>query len=154
GPLIVDRRALTEGNARWMRAVGVDRAASVQNPANGADARDERDRIRDQWWPAGCRWRLRNANRKSALRTAHVDRGIRYRLFHRHAFREVARLVDIRPAQHGGVIREQLQRHDVHDRGEESRVLGHPDEVNAVAGGEMAVEVGDDIELAAARAYF
>ena len=58
------------------------------------------------------------------------------------------------PAQHRGVIREQLQRNRVHDRREQPRVLGQPDHVDAVAGGEVAVEVGDDVELAAARAHF
>jgi len=36
-------------------------------------------------------------------------------LFDRNAFCQVSRLVHIRPAQHGCVIREQLQRDDVHD---------------------------------------
>lgn len=32
------------------------------------------------------------------------------RSLHRHALREISRFVHVRPAQHGGVIREQLQR--------------------------------------------
>src|SRR5438067_2115017 len=34
----------------------------------------------------------------------------------RHGLRQIARLVDVGSAQHCGVIRQQLQRHDVHHR--------------------------------------
>ena len=43
------------------------------------------------------------------------------RLLHRHALGQVARLVDVAAAQQGDVIRQQLQRHDAHQRLQELR---------------------------------
>ena len=57
------------------------------------------------------------------------------------------------PRAHGRVIREQLQRHDVQDRRQRAVVLGHADDVHAFARVDARVGVGEDEQLAAARAH-
>ena len=58
------------------------------------------------------------------------------------------------PRAHRGVIRQQLQRHDVQDRREHAVVLGHADHAHALAGLDARVGIGEHEQLAAARPHF
>ncbi len=73
---------------------------------------------------------------------------------HRHTLGQVAGLVHIGAAGGGGVVGQQLQGYDVEDGGERAVVFGQADEVHAFAGFDLAVGVGEDVELAAAGAHF
>ena len=52
------------------------------------------------------------------------------------------------------MVGEQLYGNGVDDRGEQTRVAGEADYMHSGAGGEVAVEVGEDIQLAAAGVDF
>src|SRR5689334_18898899 len=68
-----------------------------------------------------------------------------------YGFREVARLVDVGATRERGVVSEQLHRNRMHDRREHARVAWRADDVHTLAFGEVAVEIGEDVQLAAAR---
>lgn len=46
---------------------------------------------------------------------------------HRHRLRQIPRLIDVRALQHRNVVRQQLQRHRVHDRRDQTIGMRHPD---------------------------
>src|SRR5690625_7665659 len=62
---------------------------------------------------------------------------------HRHALREVARLVDVAAAHHGNVIRQELQRHHGEQRRQELLDARTADDVLAEIGEAGVIGVGD-----------
>src|SRR5450755_4840173 len=76
------------------------------------------------------------------------------RLLNCHRLRKIARLVDVGVAQYRRVISKQLQRDGVDDGRQQACVFRQTQHVDSVAGLDLAVGVGHDVQLAAAGAYF
>src|SRR5450755_1487290 len=92
----------------------------------------------------------RNYRNENLAESRSMSRGSG-RSLHRHALGKISGLVDVRAASDGGVVGEQLQRHDVQDRREHAVVLGHADDVNTLARLDPRIGIGKDEKLAAAR---
>src|SRR5260370_1574900 len=68
-------------------------------------------------------------------------------LFHRDGLREVARLVDVGATHERGVVGEKLHGNRVDNGREHAGVARRADHVDALAFGEVAVEIGEHLEL-------
>lgn len=66
--------------------------------------------IREQLRKDGC-----HPDRAAAPRISTIE-GAAALLLHRHRLRQIPRLVHVRPPRHRGVVRQQLQGHDMQDR--------------------------------------
>src|SRR5438105_4519958 len=75
-------------------------------------------------------------------------------LLHRHALRQIARLVHVAPARHCRVIGEQLEGDDAEERLERLECVGDINDVIAVAAYGGVAFGGDGDDLAAAGADF
>ena len=79
---------------------------------------------------------------------------VKANLLHRHTLGQIPRLINISPLRASRVVRQQLQGHDVEHGGEFAVVLGHADDVEAFAGLDAGVGIGQHVEHATPGAHF
>jgi hypothetical protein len=75
-------------------------------------------------------------------------------LFHCNSLSQIPRLVHIRSPRRGRVIREQLQRYDVEYWRQHAVVFGHANHVQAFAGANVRIGIGEHEQLAAVACAF